>query len=232
MIIEFNGLPGTGKTTVCKALAARIDGSRPFTLRRFPSESRLKRYISYLTDGSLTLYRLGIAFSDSVCRAYDATDTAALKKNRGLAFRLVRFYRSYKAFYRDARKDEVMLMDEGLVHGILTVAHGREIASVKPLDDLLRFLKKQEIVFTCIGCVSDVSLSEGRIAGRGDTGARLDLCDSEERAKILSVQEKNLALIRGRIAEIMALPTVVIDTAVSAEENAAYIDSELKLSGV
>ena len=230
MIIEFNGLPGTGKTTVCKALAARLEGNRPYTFGRFPKDGRIKRYISYVTEGCVTFYKLGIKFSDSVCISNGVTDKEIIKKNRGLIFRLIKYYRAYLAFCRKARKDEVMLMDEGLVHGLLTTAHGREITSTEQLDAFLRFLKKKGIALTCVNCLADVSLSEGRIAGRGDTGARLDVCDAEERARILTVQEKNLAIIRQRVAEIMAPATLVIDTAVSVEENSAYIDGELKLS--
>ena len=231
MIIEFNGLPGTGKTTVCKALANRISGKRPVSLRHFPKESRLKRYVSYFTDGSRTLYRLGVRYSDSLYAGDGDTDVAARKKNRDLAFRLVKYYQSYRSFYRKASGDAVLLLDEGIIHTLLTVAHGRSITSAEHVDAIFRFLKKKGIEFIGINCLSDTSLSNSRISERGDTGARLDVCDEEERARVLSVQKANLELLRERAAEILAPRTVIVDTARGVDENAAFIDDELKLSG-
>lgn len=232
MIIEFNGLPGSGKTTVSEALVKRLESKREFALCWPLKESELKRYISYLVDGSVILYLLGAKLFNLVSKQSGEDNKTVFKKEKGRVFNLIKRYREYKAFYRQAQSNEVLLIDEGVIHGILTLLHGRKLRSTRYLDKLLRFFKKRGVEFVCVECASDISLSDHRIAERGYTCSRLDVCDAEERARILSVQNENLKLIRERVAVIMSPRTVYIDTKESADDNAAYIDKELGLSGL
>ena len=233
MIIEFNGLPGTGKTSVCNALAERVRGARPVTFRRFVNESRLKRYISYILDGSVILYKLAARFSNSVCRDAAETEKDTVKKNRKLAYVPVMYYHSYMNFYRANRDDcEVMLIDQGIIQGLISIAHDREIVDTSTLDPILIFLKNKGVKFTCIDCVSNVEISDKRIEERSVAGAsRLDCCDTEERKRILYIQKKNFDTVRGRVKAIMGITSLSIDTTTrTADDNAAYIDEELGIT--
>lgn len=234
MIIEFNGLPGTGKTTVSRALGGSLGYGKQVIYSHSPAGSKLKRYASSLFDGSLTLYRLGAAFSDSVTDGAD-------KNNRKMAFVLVKYYRAYRDFtaagerYRirnvhpKAYGKKVLIIDQGIIQGIISIAHGREIKDTAALDRLLEFLFKKGIRFTVVNCLGGVGLARERIISRGATVGRLDTCGDEERNAVLAVQEKNFEIVRSRVAAIMKPVTVSIDTALPAEENARYIESELKI---
>lgn len=221
MIIEFNGLPGTGKTTVSRALGERIKGRREVAYRLEPLASKLKRYASALFDGSLTLYRLGAAYSDSV--------TGGDRENRKYAFVLLKYYRMYRCYARNANGNGVLLIDQGFLQAFISIAHGRELTDVTALDRLLSFLKKKGVRFACVNCLGGVELARDRIVSRGATVGRLDVCEDGERMAVLAVQEKNFATVRARVAELLGYDTVSVDTALPPEENAAFIESELSL---
>ena len=66
MIIEFNGLPGSGKTTVARAISDELcKRGIAYCFKYTPAQNRLLRYISYLFDGSARLYLLGCRYAKS-----------------------------------------------------------------------------------------------------------------------------------------------------------------------
>ena len=221
MIIEFNGLPGTGKTTVSRALGERLSEKGAVFYKHSAGGSKLIRYARSLFDGSLSLYRLGAAFSDSV--------TGGDRDNRKLAFVLVKYYRAYRDFTANATENGFLIIDQGLIQGIISIAHGREITDTAALDRLLVFLKKRGIVFVSVNCLGGVELARDRIVSRGADVGRLDVCDDGERMAVLTVQEKNFRTVRERMEAVLKPVTVCVDTVTPAEENAAFIESELGL---
>ncbi|MBQ9117470.1 MAG: hypothetical protein IJY04_10635 [Clostridia bacterium] len=220
MIIEFNGLPGTGKTTVSRELGKRLSDRREVLYKLSPRGSRLKRYVSSVFDGSMTLYRLGAAFSDSVTGGAD-------RENRRLAFVPVKYYRMYRDHTASSPENSVLLIDQGLIQGIISIAYGREIKDTAALDRLLEFLVKKGIRFNIVNGLGGAELARERIISRGATVGRLDVCDDGERRAVLAVQEKNFEIVRSRVQAIMKPVTVSIDTSSPAEENGIYIESEL-----
>jgi len=219
MIIEFNGLPGTGKTTVSRELGKCISEEREVIYTLSLRENKLKRYIRSFFDGSRTLYRLGARFSDSV--------SGGDKNNRRYALILLKYYWMYRSFYSFHADDCALLIDQGFVQAFISIAHGNEITDVTSLDQVLEFLNKKGIRFISVNCLGDTMLARNRIISRGSTAGRLDVCDDGERMAVLNVQQKNFDIVRARMEAIMTPMTDSVDTANSPEDNAIYIKERI-----
>ena len=214
MIIEFNGLPGTGKTTVGKELNKVFleKGYTCFFSYNIP-KNIIARYISYIFDGSLYLYYLGLIFAKKLTGSFR-------KENLQIPLILVYFYQMYKNFqYYNPHK--VLIIDQGIVQGIISIAHTDKMAEDKSLKKIFNFFSKKGISLYSVNCLCDVELSKERIRGRNTTGGRLDVVSDDELIKALDVQAENFDFIRNCANDLFKC--VDIDTAISPELNAVKI---------
>lgn len=188
MIIEFNGLPGTGKTTVAQALKSHLDGQYNVWLKYTKEESRLKRYISYLFDGSIRLFLLGYRYSKYSGKCYKRSKL----KYIGL---LIAYYRAYRDFL-NKHNGEVWIVDQGILQALVSIHHDDSIVDSRYLKSIFSFLSQKKIDITIVNCRCDVDISLQRIKSRKTSGGRLDVCDDFERLDILKTQELNFTTVR------------------------------------
>lgn len=225
MIVEFNGLPGTGKTTVCKKLGEILEGRGYKVMYRIhPPRSRLARYASYVGDGSTKLYRIGRRYADR------SSQRAGKGKRRCISV-LVMYYRMYRRFAETATEKDVLLIDQGILQSLISVNHGDRITETVDLGRIFDYLKSKDIDFVSVDCSNDVDTAEKRIIGRNASGGRLDVCDEEERLEVLRVQRENFDTVRAAFRDRFGGTQLEIDTAVRAEDNALAIAEELGLFG-
>ena len=223
MIIEFNGLPGTGKSTVANEIEQLLPQGTPVFSRYVAKQSRVSGYISYLFDGSITLYFLSLAFAKKA-------SSGNYKQKKKTAPLLVHFYRMYRQFQAHEPKDAVLLIDQGVLQAFISIAHEHRITRTKELDKIFRFLSKKGISFAVVSCENNIPLSMERIVSRNTTGGRLDVCTESERKDILQAQAENFELVRQHATLIAPnTSTVFIDTENTPSDNAKKILSALHL---
>lgn len=219
MIIEFNGLPGTGKTTIAHELEnILVKQGFECCYKYDTGKSKIKRYFSYVSDGSLYLYYLGICFAKSLKGSFR-------KENLQVATVLVYFYQLYKAFNKNCR-DKILIIDQGIIQGLISLAHTQAFSSPEVLDKILRFFKKKGITFMQVNCLCDSELSLARIRERNTTAGRLDTYNDAALADALKKQSENFDVIRNCAANIFEC--IDIDTHFDPRDNAASIYSVIE----
>ena len=216
MIIEFNGLPGTGKTTVASELKEILEQNGISSMFKYHRrEGRIKRYASYLFDGSYQLRRLARKYATSI----EGGDLAEHLKTADI---LVYYYRMYRLFEKYC-SDQVLLIDQGVLQGLISISHTDPIGSGKEIAQILKFFVKKKIVFDIVNCKNDVALSFERIRLRNTTGGRLDRCGDDVLGEHLAVQKSNFEIVRSVVAENTLYEQVEIDTAALPQQNALKV---------
>lgn len=220
MIIEFNGLPGTGKTTVAESLKHKLESDGIVcSLNYNVEESKIKRYFSYLFDGSIHLYFLGIKYADK-------SSVPLNKEKRRMVQLLIGYYRMYRTFMKK-ESDKVLIIDQGIIQAFISIVHTDKLISTVELNRILRFLKKRGIDFKRVSCKTDVELSASRIRLRNTDAGRLDKFFGLELFSALKEQENSFEKIRKSANEILPAAEIIIDTNLPIEENANIIYGRL-----
>lgn len=222
MIVEFNGLPGMGKTTVAKALQARLDGAYNAKLKCDPPISKLRYYVSHLFDGSLVLY----------CFAYKYAKYATENDNKekqNYIEPLIAYYKAYRTHLRK-HSDEVLIIDQGIIQALISIHHDDLIVNPQYLKPIASFFAKKHIDFALINCSNDKEISSERIKLRNSSGGRCDTCNAAEREKILIAQIHNFDVVRKEFTKSMNnCKQMEINTLDTPEENASKILDYLEL---
>lgn len=222
MIVEFNGLPGTGKTTICKELREKYKIEGINCIYRYEiQETRVKRWLSYVIDGSIHLFWLGIFF---VLRDIKG----GIKERWKIIFVLIAYYRMYYYYLKDNRS-EILIVDQGILQALISIAHLDEIVSGIELKRIFMFLKKKNIFFTSIDCITDINVSFERIHNRKQIGSRLDICTDDELLLGLNIQSRNFEVVRACYLDVYTEKfQMSVDTKMSSEKNAFFIKKSLE----
>lgn len=212
MIIEFNGLPGTGKTTVAKNLILFLEEKGiPCYYNKFFKEIKIKRYLSYLFDGTIELYFLGRKFADKSSNNISGEKREIVKVFIG-------YYRLYRFFLKN-KKNHVLIIDQGIIQALISILHIDLMVSTKELEKIFAFLKRKGVTFLNVSCNTNVKLSVERIKNRNTFGGRLDRLDLVDLQHALENQAQNFESIRNCCKNVLGLQEILIDTSESLEKN-------------
>lgn len=219
IIIEFNGLPGTGKTTISRCLNKYLSENGIITLTDF-SKNRIRRnhYSTLLNLSCLHLKWILFRYWNTI----NTTDNRT-----GRDFVIMHFFRMYKDFLNT--KGCVLIKDQGIIQALLSMAHLNRINSSKPLDEVVKYLFRSDVMFVRIDCKTDVNISYDRINSRPTFNARLDNISNDQLMHSLSTQSHNLSIIRDSFNSIYSSNMMVlrIDTNEPYTKNAELIAAQI-----
>lgn len=197
LIIEFNGLPGSGKTTIAEALKKELE-----EMGYCVSTSFFKR--SYHRYGKLVI--LNPVYWGLIRTIIKYSSFFAEKKSFSMILRVVNFIRSYKGFVK-SKRNEILMVDQGFIQGLISLAHQDSLPQISYLDDVLKKSKIDSNNLVCVNCNVNESVSNERITCRPMNGCRVETMGEIERINILKVQKDNLVFLRKRVVDVC--PNVV-----------------------
>lgn len=215
MIIEWNGLPGTGKTTVAGEVKNILEQNEiNCILKHQRPKTKIQKYFSYLFDGSLHLHYLARKYAKSI-------QGKNVREKIQISSLLVYYYRMYLDFQKSC-PNKVLLIDQGIIQGLISIAHTDPIKNRKTLENVVRFISKK-ISFFIIDCELNPQLSFERIRIRNTNFGRLDNCEDVELKKNLDIQAENFKIVRDVIKRQTLYPHKEIDTSLDPHFNAELI---------
>lgn len=214
VIIEFNGLPGTGKSSVAEVL------KNMFEADGFRAVSGYNRYFWHrytyplmVIPYDFKLYRLIRSYSKTV----DLTNRVIYLSDS------IHYCRMYENIHKDNNID-VAIIDQGIIQNIVSLAPQGILPKSSLLLNIVERIKKKRISFIRVDCKANETLSLNRVLTRTSTKHFLENYPQKDILQILSIQKDNFDIVRSVFSDIMPEQKVIsIDTSDSIEKNAKII---------
>lgn len=215
MIVEFNGLPGSGKTTITKKIVELLfqNGQKAFVwddLTYGKNKSILFKIVKYLISiNIIDLYYLLMI-----------TLSASEKLNIQQLKRILTAERICMAYKLINDSHDYYIIDQGIFQSIISIIHTYNISNS------YRFIKYSNLLlnkFTClhINTISTPEIALDRIRFRNfEKGSRFNyIADDSELLHLLSKLKTNILILRDNIK----LDSIDIDISVDPLLNARFI---------
>lgn len=213
-IIEFNGLPGSGKTTISQVLGQYIkkkNGTVSFKYFRHWYHD-----YTYSMCMSPLYYNRAIRF---------VKYSQCLDNHHSLRYSLLplKFIRMYEHFVRD-NKQGVLIIDQGFIQGMISLTHTELFPQKELLLSLLKASGLNDLPIVFVNCKCSIDKTTDRLLTRQTQGSRLQQINKNELKNTMSVQEQNLTYIRSSVNKVCPnIKSIAIDTELSLEYNAELI---------
>ncbi len=217
-IIEFYGLPGSGKTTIARLLGHELDSQR--------IQYRYYRYKFHRHPYSVLL---SPAWYSVVLHLWRYSRNYKAKKPLVRSLSPVHYFRMYNHYLRDCN-DGYLILDEGLLQMIVSLSYEESLLVNDAFLDVLKSLNLNEIPLVLVNCCCQSDLCAQRISFRGPHGGRLDELQREDVEKTLHTQEINFNLLTDAVKFCYPqLQIINIDGTLPADINARQIAKLLNL---
>lgn len=190
-IIEFNGLPGCGKSTLCNKLVQTLKGNDYISV--YTPKRDKQSQIRYLF---LSLFDIkNIAFIISLI-SYSINIHPL--RARLKAIRTVLMYKGMYAVFFRRKKNGLLMVDQGLLQGLLSIAHIDKIPRGHVVGNSILKAFVDGNIYR-INCNCDDNILISRITTRGSKTGRLDCMDAKMLQNALKIQRYNIGAIRKSI---------------------------------
>lgn len=213
-IIEFNGLPGTGKTTISRLLAENLVKEYDMVFCGYNRHS----YHDYTYSMFMSPLYYSRALKFFSYSRYFVTP-------RSIRYSLVplKYLRMYDFFVKD-KNNGGLIIDQGFIQGLISLAHNELFPHTKSLGYLLRTSGLNDLPIVIVNCNCSLDRTIDRLLTRPVQGSRLQLMNKEELKVTMTVQEHNLQTLRSLLIETCPnTKCVTIDTELSPEYNVGLI---------
>lgn len=218
-IIEFNGLPGTGKTTISRLLPDCLDPDvfGPVSFRYYRNKLDRTPFSLFLSPKYLGRVSLIRQFA------------SLFEPRSPWVFMLqpLKFIRMYEHFVKD-NGTGVLVVDQGFVQGLISIAHTQRFFDAGRLKELVMASGFNDLPVLVVNCSCQLQEADERLSKREDKGSRLQYMEEERKREALLIQQQNFDTIRGIMAS--SCPDVYaidLDTGKPPEINAGIIRDSL-----
>lgn len=218
IVIELNGCCGCGKSTLVAALGRELEerGIRYAGKRELEEKNYLPVCINRY--GKKKIYWTVFNYCCSI---------VPFRLERvGYVRKVVKLHNSIQSIISD-RKYKVILLDEGIVQGLFSVAYMERISNRRIAGRALKILLNRGEYYI-VNCHLNYNEISKRINKRKRNTGRVDQCKSNRKIKkLLKMQHYNLNVLRS----LLPPETKIIETDMKWEsvENAAFIIKQLEL---
>lgn len=222
-IIEFNGLPGCGKSTLCDEIISDFNEKNIISLRdviNYNSSNSTKNFINLmkiLFNYKLILFNLAVLkFSLSYGFDFNRLIFAArlIKLNGNLYY------------YSKKNPNLIAILDEGYIQYITSIPHTIELNISDDLKKMIKYIRSKHS-FKFIHCEIDEETNYLRLFNRDNVARRFDSLSESELSETLMMKYRNIHTIRFLIDK--EKDGVQIDTSKTIDTNVRYINNILGL---
>lgn len=223
IIIEFNGLPATGKTTIANSLFLLLENNDIHCIKSFVKYKwQTNGYTVFLSLRLIKLYFLLQKFAKRI----------KPRQNR-LTHIIGEMYhfRSYWDFCSNKNDRRVLVVDQGLIQSIVSIGHVDKIEDYDSLKRVLEYYNENKIIFISVNCILDPQLSFDRIKDRPENSARMHKIPREQLLNAMEKQADNFSGVRNCFSDVMSIKTITVDTTCDPNENARIILNQLLKDG-
>jgi len=217
VFLEFNGIPGSGKTTLSNSVIENQSGM-DFVVESYqqviekPTRKNLKQLVKYLIHVKLSSFRMGC-----LGMMYLLTNR---KFNRKNWLRIVAIIILYDFYQKKSieQSEEVILVDQGIVQQIVSISYETELLSDWFVRKMITRIKKKELNLYIVNVDLDVTESFDRLNRRVGNISRIQKMNREQGIETLKTQQNNFNIIREIITKT-GIASIDINTHERIEEN-------------
>lgn len=226
LIIEFNGIPGSGKTTLSNDLIADLKDSENSIeslkkLLKKPSKRNIRQLISFLIKIKPSSLKAGY---------YVLMDLFRNKKiDKDNLLRIYALIIVFDFYQKKGSKDlkEIIVADDGIIQQVISLYFGSELRLDQYLTKFIKYTKKRIPNLIIININLNIDQTFNRLKKRNSNISRIQTVDEITALQILRVQENNFKEIRKIINEV-GIESFDITTEISRESNVMLLENYIK----
>lgn len=226
LYLEFNGVPGCGKSTLCKALLNELS---KYNFRYYDYQKLFSNFISKKTWRIHAIFMLlnpnGIRVLYNTNKALSKLKPS--KNNRKFVPYLI-LTQLLIIYFGKKYPDSILVSDEGVIQYIISTMYDQRISNVDNLDCTLAVILSMNnyVDMLMINIETGLELARSRIQARKNGESRLDFLDNNKLESILDIQIANFILIRERMSY---LAHIDINASSSIENNVNILLSKVMM---
>jgi hypothetical protein len=215
IIVEFNGLPGLGKTTVADILMEKLNDYGFKTVNRL-----YRRNVFYTLHHPVPEMFSPVLYKRVKSFAHDIPPEG---KKRTHVHWTNFFAQKYNAIKKHSGADFAVI-DEGIIQFLVAMAFQDKMPISDKADAIVEKLKALGICFVRVDCVNHIEESANRIMSRPSRGLVFESMQRDELLRTLEAEASNFEYMRSVFSKIYEDQLVItIDTQLDPHENAVGI---------
>lgn len=213
-IVEWNGLPGCGKSTTVRTLKQLLEKKGEKVFVEYYRAQYHRKAVSFL---------FAPKYWGVLAKAFMYCKGSSIGIRLKLVVSMISFVRTYHNFCKYT-SDEILLIDQGIIQSFISMAYACQLDNLDGLGKLLKLFRLNDLPLAIVNCNIASSVSNERISIRQGLLCRLDSINEKDRQELLDIQNNNFTIIRDFFQKIYPnIPMVNIDSLNSPEYNANYI---------
>ncbi len=195
IFIEFNGLPGSGKTTIVERLIAELkkEGVRTISLEEI---------IFFRKSSFDTKFRqlIGALFCPSCFRLNYNTFNLIIESGISMerikyAMRLIKLNYQIKRVINTESFD-LLLLDEGFVQFVTSIPHNKTFIKEISVSKVCRYIMDTYSDIQIINCILPIEMTISRSKNRKSSISRFDNLNPTELERQLGIKSHNIEVMR------------------------------------
>jgi len=226
VFLEFNGIPGSGKTTLSDRVIENMKGVS-YTVESYhqliekPTRNNLKRLVRYLFSIKLSSFKIGY-----LALMYLITNKKLNHENGLRVISLIVLFDFYQKKSL-ANDEEVILVDQGMVQQMVSMLFESELIAEKYVKKLIRYTQKKDMGIFIVNIDLDINESFERLTRREGNISRIQKLKKDTAMHTLIMQQNNFNKIRKIIREL-DLESITVNTQGSIETNVLLLENYIK----
>ena len=211
LIVEFNGLPGAGKTTLVRMLQQKLlsRGNDPIL-----SYNRVRYQFRWYLPLFMPSYFSLIHDINVYSRQFASKSKLLLR----LAY--VYYVKMYRNFVSD-KLNSTLLIDQGTIQSLVSLSYQEKIKNKYVLEQILQDSRFDTLPIIIVNCNIDILDSINRMHSRPQReGWRINDLNDNDLQNTLFIQAENFSILRSSIKKIYPyIHMIDIDTQEPLQNN-------------